>query len=137
MEEWRDIPGSPDYQASSEGRVRSLDRMVEYAASRKSAAYSMLRKGCVLKAAPNTHGYLTVVLGRGNTRSVHELVTLAFHGPKPEHCRDVRHLNHDKLNNTPANLQWGTRGENLRDDYRDGRRPANVEHARTMVLARY
>lgn len=45
---------------------------------------------------------------------VHRLVAEAFHGPSD--LPHVRHLDSDKLNNTPSNLAWGTAAENIHDN---------------------
>src|SRR5882724_6649546 len=115
-EEWRDIPGYAGYQASSEGRIRSLDRLVNYAASKNGcAAYSMVRKGGVLKTPPMRSGHLQVNLGRKAHFLVHVLVVLAFHGSKPLPGLEVLHRDGNPANNKPGNVRWGTRSENNED----------------------
>jgi HNH endonuclease len=61
-----------------------------------------------------------VVCGRGKNIDVHVAVALAFHGPRPFPKAEVLHLDHDETNNTPNNLRWGTRSENLKMDYARG-----------------
>ena len=64
--------------------------------------------------------YLSVKLAKaGVTRTVyvHELVLLAFVGPRPamdERC-EIRHLDGDKTNNHLSNLKYGTVKENAAD----------------------
>jgi hypothetical protein len=73
-EEWKVIEGFPNYEVSSEGRVR--------------------RGSKILKATPNSHGYLHVSLyreGRGHTKRVHYLVAQAFL-PNPNNLPDVNHV---------------------------------------------
>lgn len=48
--------------------------------------------------------------------SVHRYVCWAFHGPPEKHQTVVRHLDHNKLNNRPGNLAWGTVAENQEDE---------------------
>ena len=117
-EEWRDIPGYEGrYQVSNMGNVRSLDRRVNvcHGATR-------LMKGRVLKPADSKHNpHLYVQLGHKQAGSpVHQLVALAFLGPRPEGL-DVRHLDGDPRNNRADNLAYGTRTENILDVYRIGR----------------
>ncbi len=50
---------------------------------------------------------------------MHELVTLAFHGPRPEGLT-VRHLDGNPANNTPENLLWGSWLEQAQDRARHG-----------------
>jgi hypothetical protein len=125
MTEWRDIPGYPFYQASSDGRVRSVDRVVHFSPSwRAPQGYKRWTKGRELRPAVhnsprNNSGHLMVMLGRKVHLDVHVAVALAFHGPRPEGC-EVLHLNHDPADNRPENLKWGTRSENLRMDYESG-----------------
>ena len=112
-EEWRDIPGwEGSYQVSSHGRVRSLDRVVIDKNGRRSP-----RAGKVLSPALS-QDYPSVALYRpsqqAHTRCVHQLVALAFHGPRPEGL-ETRHLDGNKLNNTPENLAYGTHAENMAD----------------------
>jgi HNH endonuclease/NUMOD4 motif len=129
MEEWRPIPGYDDYEASSDGRVRSIDRLVFYAGSKSYGRkpYTMFRRGQILKPAAhgskqNSSGHLMVMAGRGKNLEVHVAVALAFHGPRPFPKAEVLHLNNTPSDNRPGNLRWGTRGENLRMDYARGLR---------------
>lgn len=123
MEEevWKDIPGYEGaYQVSSLGRVRSLDRYVRVCPHGVEA--KRMIKGRVLKPAPNGSGHLCVVLGHGAHGSlVHQLVALAFLGPRPEGM-DVCHADGDPANNDAANLRYDTRTENILDVYRAGGR---------------
>lgn len=105
-EEWRQVPalrafGIPrGYEASSEGRVRSVDRTLRD--GRRAG-------GVVLSPWPDKDGYLTVRLGRRN-QHVHVLVCLAFHG-----APQVRHLSGNRQVNKPAELAWGSIEEQERD----------------------
>lgn len=47
------------------------------------------------------------------SRNVHNLVCLAFHGPKPGDNYTVSHENGDRLDNRAENLCWETQGDNL------------------------
>ena len=119
---WKDIPGYEGrYQVSSAGGVRSLDRTVTYAASNIAAAHTRMKKGCVLRPGRATSGHLTVALGRGNSKCVHDLVLRTFVGP-PALGHECRHLNGDPSDNRLENLCWGTRSENNVDAVRHGTR---------------
>lgn len=99
-EVWKRIPMHPGYEASSEARVRSVDRTLR---DGREAG------GVVLSPWLDKDGYPTVRLGRRHIR-VHVAVCLAFHGP-PE----VRHLDGNRLNGKPGNLAWGSHEENEKD----------------------
>ena len=107
MEEiWKDIEGYEGlYQVSNLGRVRSLDRMVEYSDGTKR-----LHRGRVLKAAADKDGYDRVILSTPSghkNRLVHRLVAQAFI-PNPEHLPEVNHKDENKRNNVVSNLEWCT-----------------------------
>lgn len=128
MEHWTPIPGwESQYEVSDQGRVRSLDMHV---AAGRNGSGTALRKGRVLTLVVKGGRYFCVTLARGEERKqylVHDLVALAFHGPKPPGL-EVRHLNDDKTNNTPSNLQYGTRQENEDDRQRNGKVRRGVNH---------
>lgn len=44
---------------------------------------------------------------------VHQIVATAFHGPKPTNDHVVDHIDTNKRNNRPENLQWVTRLDNI------------------------
>lgn len=113
---WKTIPGTDGiYQASSDGRVRSLGHQT----------IKGYRKGVVLKQQIGSgNGYPIVRIridGRGQqTRTVHSLVMLAFVGPRPEGM-EVRHLDGDRRNASADNLVYGTSSENNYDTVAHGR----------------
>lgn len=108
-EEWRPVLGyEGTYEASSRGRIRSLPR--------PNTA------GGLRRLHQNSSGYLTVRLhanGVSRTHRVNVLICEAFHGPRPE-GQVCRHLDDNKLNNTPANLAWGSKSDNGLDAVRNG-----------------
>ena len=106
-ETWKPVRGHRGYQASSLGRVRSVDRKLT---DGRQAG------GQVLTPWLDDDGYQVVRIGRSNVR-VHVAVQLAFAGP-PE----VAHLDGDQLNCRPGNLVWSSRVENERDKRRTERR---------------
>jgi len=120
VETWKNIPGYEGrYQVSDEGRVRSIDRPVRVVCHGVEAV--RIAKGKLLRPGRMGSGHVTVALGKGNSRPVHQLVLEAFVGPRPAGC-EVLHLNHVPADNRLANLRYGTRGENLRMDYQAGTR---------------
>lgn len=108
MEEWRAIPGFPDYSVSSLGRVR-----------RETGARGLARAGMILKSHISKHnGYAFVGLWNGKrqvTRTVHPLVCRAFHGPPPTPRHETAHGDNCRSNNEAGNLRWATRKENHAD----------------------
>ena len=117
MEQWRDIPGFEGiYQASSLGRIRSLDRMV-----RTKGGALRRNAGRILKASSKTRyaAILLCVNGTKRTGLVHRLVCAAFHGPPPPGMH-AAHFDGDNRNNVPENLRWVTPKENCADRERHG-----------------
>ena len=102
--QWGEIPGFPDYQASTLGEIRSC----------KSGDWKPIR------GTPHSRtGYLAVSLRVGGqyvTRSVHRLIASTFIGPADG--RDVNHMNGNKRDNRLANLEYLSRGDNHRHAYR-------------------
>lgn len=93
---WKDIPGYEGrYRISDQGRV-----------------YSTLRG--TLKPYKTRDGYLIATLTRGGHRfriGVHRLVASAFI-PNPEGKPQINHIDGNKENNSPGNLEWVTCSEN-------------------------
>lgn len=102
IEQWRAVPGFPNYEVSDLGRIRSPRK--------------------VLSPWRSSNGrYLIVSLRRdGETikRPMHQLVLEAFIGPR--NGLDACHNNGDGRDNRLSNLRWDTRSENLKDQARHG-----------------
>lgn len=104
MEEWRDIKGyEGQYQVSSEGRVKSLQREIVYKDGRKK----YIREK-VLHNIISDLGYYHVCLSKNGTPKrykVHRLVAEAFI-PNPNNFFIINHKDEDPKNNFVENLEW-------------------------------
>jgi hypothetical protein len=128
-EEWRSIPDWPEYEASSLGRVRGVDRV---AVTRRGFSRNIPGRVRALSVNPK-NGYLQVVLYRRELMrwtTVHALITETFLGPRPDGMV-VRHLDGMPLNCAIDNLTYGTHAENSQDMIRHGRCPGL---SRTLCL---
>lgn len=100
-EVWRSVKGWEGwYEVSDQGRVRSLDRVVE---TKKGPRH---RQGSVLRPVRHRRGALYVNLSRNGEMKqarVARLVAEAFVGPVVG--ARVLHKNGDKADNRPANLR--------------------------------
>lgn len=119
MEEiWKDIPGYENwYQASSRGRIRSLNREII-----KSNGWKQLWPGRILRPSVSTNKYLMVVLTKMGVRrsyTVHRLIISSFI-ENVDFKIDVNHIDSNKMNNSIDNLEYATRSENMRHAYSSG-----------------
>lgn len=111
MEEWHRIPSYPDYEASTEGRIR------------RACAKQLWRIGRELRQSRDSNGYGVVGMYRdGKSLSVHahRLIAETFHGLSPFEGAVVAHNDGARLNNRPDNLRWATCSENHADKDRHG-----------------
>lgn len=115
QEIWRDIKGFEGlYQASSEGRIRSIDRIVDNSRYGKEKL-----KGRILKPykAQDYYAVKMFLNGKGYPKRVSRIIYETFIGPIPEGMQ-VNHIDENKTNNSISNLNlmtpkensnWGTR----------------------------
>src|SRR5689334_18581457 len=103
-ENWLPIPGWEGYyEASDQGRIRSVDRIIPWNGGFRN------RKGRILSPGIGANGYASVSLYRNNhgkQESVHRLIALTFLGPSE---LTVNHLSGCKTDNRLCNLEYSTR----------------------------
>lgn len=108
------IPGYTRYGAGDDGNIYRIDCQEP----RKMAA------------CPTSRGYLGVSLceptGQRKSRFVHYLIFDAFYN-RPEWKGEIRHLDGDRRNNVPENLDFGTAAQNWADR-RAMRRAIHEDH---------
>lgn len=105
-EVWKPISGWSNYQVSNLGRVRHIH---------------------IIKSRTSNNGYLRASLSRGVGAAkaaplgftIHGLVAGAFIGERPQGLV-INHIDGNKLNNRPENLEYITQGENHRHAVRLG-----------------
>lgn len=116
-EQWKTCPGYEGaYEVSSEGRVRSVERMV-----RCRLGFRLVRS-VFIKQRSHRGKYWVVQLsvpGREQCLFVHRLVCQAFH-LNPTGLPISRHKDGDNRNSRADNLEWGTYADNEADKRRHG-----------------
>lgn len=133
---WRIVPGfSAAYEVSAAGEVRSRARAV----LQKSGAVRLFPAVTLKPKRQKKSGYLTVQLQDAQTGAmshptVHSLVATAFLPPCPD-GNEVRHMDGSRDNSRADNLEWGTRLDNMRDQYRHGTRIASTWHHKSKLTA--
>lgn len=130
---WKPVVGYEGrYEVSNLGRVRSKTRHWQQR-SRSGSYYEYRKIGRMLKPGVSSNGYPTVTLGRRNSKTVHSLVAAAFIGPCPRE-QEVRHKNGVRSDPRVANLEYGTRTENIKDAIKHGTwmTPARLAHMRRI-----
>lgn len=103
-ETYKIIKDYPNYEVSSEGRVRNT------------------KTGRILRPNLNEGGYQQVNLyldRKPKLFRVHRLVASTFI-PNPENKRTVNHINGDKTDNRVDNLEWASDSENVSHAFRAG-----------------
>ena len=103
-EEYKDIPGFPNYQVSNLGNVRNTKR------------------NKIKEPGYDSHGYLKVDLyenSHRSTKKIHRLVADAFI-PKDPQRLDINHKDGNKENNAVTNLERCTKSENMKHAYKKG-----------------
>lgn len=117
-ENWVNVPDEQFYQVSDHGRIRSIDRQVEQV-NRWGKVMISNKKGKILTPS-NSHGYLAVKMGTSPfVWRVHQLVARAFIGPCPVGSV-VNHIDGNKHNNRPENLEYISNSDNVKHAYRTG-----------------
>lgn len=130
---WKEIPGyEGQYAVSNLGRVKSLERYVRLVSH--GVETQRLVRERILRPGPMKSGHLSVALGRGNSKQVHQMVLLAFKGPCPE-GKESRHLNDIPGDNHLANLRYGTRRQNMLDKIRNGHHALTHAQAEEIRIA--
>lgn len=116
-----DFLGFPDHKVDVLGRVWSR--------LKKGYHVDRLTNWHEMSYTPTKKGYLTVSLSDWGNRGswlVHQLVLMAFVGPKPFPEAQGRHLNDVKDDNRLENLAWGTQSENMQDLIRNDKFPSRA-----------
>lgn len=125
---WKDIPEFEGYyQASTLGRVKSLDRVVECVDSKRKLTI----KGKI-KLSQKRGNYRVIQLCKNGCIkqfTVHKLIYTTFLGNVPEGC-EINHKDENPSNNALSNLEavthrenmnWGTRNERVSEKMTNGK----------------
>lgn len=110
-EEWKEVPGYPDYQVSNMGRVKALQHTVYHKPSTKfpNGRFVTYRERILIPAKEHGGYYFVVLYADKVKRSfrIHRLVAQLF-VENPNNYEQVNHKDENKLNNQADNLEWCT-----------------------------
>jgi hypothetical protein len=125
-ERWAPIPSMPGYEASTLGRIRSVDRIAPHPRGPRRLRGTVLK----LRALPN--GYLITNTYR-KTTLVSRAVLEAFVGPAPTAGMHACHRNGDRSDNRIENLRWDTPKGNEADKRQHGTDHRNERHPQARL----
>ena len=100
--EWRPVPGFPNYAVSATGQVKGPRAMLKQGVTNGYHHVSLVRDGAI------------------STHKVQALVVAAFLGQAPFAGAHSAHNDGDRSNNRVTNLRWATATENQSDRVRHG-----------------
>jgi predicted XRE-type DNA-binding protein len=142
--EWKEIPGFTGYQASDDGRIRSIDR--EIIRKTKHGDITFRMKGKELKQFWSGK-YLCVSMRTDRypnrmqrPEPVHRLICLAFFGLPKADRNIARHLDDNPNNNHLSNLSWGSYSDNMKDSWKNGHMDLRLKlpiHLHRNILLEY
>lgn len=115
---WKPIPHLAPFEASSKGRVRNGDT--------NRIITPWLTEEDYLLVAFKTKALST-------SRFVSRVVCEAFHGESPSRAYQACHIDHDRHNNAPSNLEWKTRKANNADRSKSPVQYGSVTRSRTKL----
>ena len=93
---WKDVVFEGyKYKASNYGRIE-------------------LRSGTITYGSLTADKYMAFNTSNRKKRRVHNVICTAFHSPKPSPAHVVNHIDFNKSNNKPENLEWVTQRENVK-----------------------
>jgi hypothetical protein len=133
--QWKPVPGWEErYEVSDTGVIRSLDMRCG-----SRYGFTALRRGRVLKQVAKEGRYLAVTLtapGRRAQLFVHDVVALAFIGPKPEGLQTC-HGDDVKTNNAASNLRYDTPQANNDDRWLNDGIAYGERHGRALLTEQH
>lgn len=134
---WKDVPGYPNVQAHSDGRIRRT-KVTRTQKGRGGTYRNITYPTRELKPSPRGN-YFRVSIPNPDpsghyqiSENVHRLVALA-HCPKTPLQYLVRHKDGDTSHNAASNLVWGTHRDNEKDKLLHGKRPAGSNHHQSKL----
>ena len=142
-ETWKSIPDYSNYEASSLGRIRSLDRTVAVNRLDKNGnPVKMNVKGTVIKHWIQHDGRQYVKLvddngERSNGLQVHRLVAFAWHGLPQNEDDECDHKNQNRLDNRPVNLHWMSKEKHKAKTIREQGIPVVLEHIKSGKVTQF
>lgn len=112
---WKSVKGYESYyEVSNLGRIRTIERYIIL------PTHKYLKKQKLLTQYEDGRGYFHVKLydGKGKPRSLttHRIVATTFLN-NPHNLLEINHIDHNKKNNNVDNLEWISRGDNIKHSY--------------------
>lgn len=118
---WKDVEDYEGiYQVSNLARIKSMPRIIFRNRLKKDIPYNLPCK--IMKQAKGKRGYLVLALWKENVTkraTAHRIVAKAFI-PNPENKPFINHIDLNKINNVPINLEWCTAKENMHHAHKNG-----------------
>lgn len=120
---WKKIPGFKDYEISSQGRIRSVERKKTYKSGRVVHFKSKIKR---LRKHPKNQFLMTDLIdNKGKRRTVypHKAVAIAFiKNQHPRKYKIVIHKDYDVTNNSMENLEWSSYSASIKKGFETGKR---------------